>query len=196
MVKISDEAIIEGIKLKSQFVINYLYDNMFPGIKRFVDSYSGNEDDAQDIFQEAIIIVYQKVLEQHLELTSSFKTFFFAICKNLWFRRYSRTPDQRELDASIESEMLIYDDELIKELQIDEDMLKLGLYRKYFLELEEDCQKMLKLYIKKASYEEIAELMGYKNENYAKTRKFLCKEKLKKKITNDPLYQNHFNNEK
>lgn len=195
MKQISDEAIIEGIKLKSQFVINYMYDNMFPTIKKFVENYSGSEEDAQDIFQEAIIVVYHKIADRHLELTSSFKTFFFAICKNLLFKRYSRMVDKTKLENHINSELLVYEGELAEELQIGEDVMKMGLYRKHFLQLEEDCQKMLKLYFKKTSYKEIAEIMGYKNENYAKTRKFLCKEKLRKRIINDPLYQNYFKDE-
>ena len=195
MKQISDEAIIEGIKLKSQYVINYMYDSMFPGLKKFVENYAGNEEDAQDIFQEAIIIVYQKASDRHLELSSSFKTFFFAICKNLMFKRYSRTVDKTELENNLTSDELIYDGELAEELQIGEDVMRMGLYRKHFLQLEEDCQKMLKLYFKKATYQEIAEVMGYKSENYAKTRKFLCKEKLRKRIINDPLYQNFFNDE-
>lgn len=195
MKQISDEAIIEGIKLKSQYVINYMYDSMFPWIRKFVENYSGNEEDAQDIFQEAIIIVYQRTLDRHLELSSSFKTFFFAICKNLMFKRYSRTVDKTGLKDNLTSNALIYDGEIAEELQIDEDVMRMGLYRKHFLELEEDCQKMLRLYFKQASYQEIAEVMGYKNENYAKTRKFMCKEKLRKRIINDPLYQNYINDE-
>ncbi|MCF8309330.1 MAG: sigma-70 family RNA polymerase sigma factor [Bacteroidales bacterium] len=197
MMQISDEAIVEGIKLKSQYVINYMYDSMFPGIKRFVESHSGSEEDAQDIFQEAIIVVYQKVMKHHLELSSSFKTFFLAICKNLMFRRFSRNKmDKTKLDYAVESDMMMYEGELVEELRIDEDMVKMGLYRKHFLELEDDCKEMLKLYIKKASYAEIAEVMGFKNEDYVKTRKFMCKEKLKKRIINDPLYKNYFNDEK
>jgi hypothetical protein len=62
------------------------------------------------------------------------------------------------------------------------------LYQLHFLNLSEDCQKVLQLFLKKISLREIANIMGYKTEKYAKTRKFNCKEELKTRILNDPNY--------
>ena len=55
-----------------------------------------------------------------------------------------------------------------------------------FENLSDDCQKLLKLFLTKMSTKEIAENMGYKSEFYAKTKKYLCKEALKKLVENDP----------
>ena len=55
-----------------------------------------------------------------------------------------------------------------------------------FDNLNEDCQKLLKLFLTKMSAKEIADHMGYKSEFYAKTKKYLCKEALKKMVENDP----------
>ena len=65
---------------------------------------------------------------------------------------------------------------------------KYKLFQQHFLQLGEDCQKILRLFLAKVPLREIAEVMGFKSEKYAKTRKFMCKEKLKNQILNDPKY--------
>lgn len=70
--------------------------------------------------------------------------------------------------------------------QINE--IKRGLIRKYFMQLSNDCQKILKMYSKNFSNKEIAIAMGFKEE-YAKTRKQICKGYLTKKILKDKLYK-------
>lgn len=193
MIQISNEAILEGIKLKSQFVVSYLYEELFPGIEKFVNSNSGSDNDAQDIFQEAIIIIYQKATNGKIELSSSFKAYFFGVCKNLWLKKLTSVGGgEVTLDESNESNELTFDSDLTEELNIDKDVLMMALYQKHFLELSEECQKLMKLSLQKVSYKEIAKVLGLVNENYAKTRKFMCKEKLKKKIVEDPQYINHF----
>jgi hypothetical protein len=42
--------------------------------------------------------------------------------------------------------------------------------------------------MKDVSLRDIASIMGYKTEKYAKTRKYLCKEELKRRIATDPRY--------
>ena len=74
-------------------------------------------------------------------------------------------------------------------------MEKLRLYQQHFLTLSNDCQKILILFMKKMSSKAIAEEMGFKNEKYAKTRKYLCKEELKKRIINDPKCQKFLSND-
>jgi DNA-directed RNA polymerase specialized sigma24 family protein len=46
------------------------------------------------------------------------------------------------------------------------------------------------------SIKEIADIVGYENEDYVKTRRFKCKELLKKNIKKDPQYRKYFYNDK
>ena len=73
----------------------------------------------------------------------------------------------------------------------DAENEKYRLFQKHFLKLSEDCKKILKLFMNKVPLREIAEIMGFKTEKYAKTRKFMCKEKLKNAIFNDPNYKKY-----
>jgi hypothetical protein len=78
---------------------------------------------------------------------------------------------------------------ITKEMHMVENE-KIKIYQKHFLSLGDDCQKVLRLFLRKISLREIAEIMGYKTEKYAKTRKYECKEELKNRILNDPNYLN------
>ncbi|MGB4292846.1 MAG: hypothetical protein WBJ37_08185, partial [Bacteroidales bacterium] len=78
MGKLSDKDIIEGVRRQDEKILNYLYDNYFKLVKNHVIKNNGTEDDASDVFQETIILLYQKICENNLELTSDLRGFFFG----------------------------------------------------------------------------------------------------------------------
>jgi hypothetical protein len=63
------------------------------------------------------------------------------------------------------------------------------LYQVHFLSLPKDCQKLLKMFVQKKTMKEITKALGIKTEKYAKTRKYLCKNLLRKRILKDPKCQ-------
>lgn len=198
MNQISDEAILEGIKLRSQFIVSHLYEELFPVLTKFVQTNSGTEEDAEDIFQEALIVVYQKMSHPGFELTSSFKGFFFGVCRMLWLRKITSSDIDEEtldLDEVFTASALAHEDDIARELKIDADVLMMGLYQKHFLKLNEECQQILRLSMRKVPQKEIAEELKL-TSNYVKTRKFMCKKQLIEKIKNDPQYKNYFEYEK
>lgn len=188
MIRYSDEAIIEGLKLRRDDMIKYVYRELYPVINNLVVSNSGTDEDAEDVFQDALVIVYKKGKDEELVLSSSFKTFFYSVCKNLWLQRLGKLKDIRHTFIEVE-EPVTLPESITKEMYTVEDE-KIKLYQKHFLSLGDDCQKVLRLFLRKISLREIAEIMGYKTEKYAKTRKYDCKEELKKRILNDPNYLN------
>lgn len=84
-------------------------------------------------------------------------------------------------------------DDIMNEINNEEIELH-RLVQLHFLSLNEDCQKILRLFMKDVSLREIGNIMGFKTEKYAKTRKYMCKEELKKRIADDPRCQKFFNN--
>ena len=66
------------------------------------------------------------------------------------------------------------------------EQTKYRIYREHFNAMEKDCQRILLLSLQKFSSKDIADTMGYGSENYAKTKKYNCKERLKKAIMSDP----------
>lgn len=181
----SVEEIIEGIRLQDNAVLQYIYKEYYPTVYHFIIANSGTADDAKDIFQESIIIIYRKLKEEnHFFLNSSFKTFIYSIARHLWLKnlRNLRYEDQKISD---QQKFIELKEEPFK---IENEDLRMSLYQKYFLKLPEDCQKILSLTVRDVPQKEIARILGFKSENYVKKRKHFCKEFLVRKIREDPLY--------
>ena len=185
MSEFSVEEIIDGIRSRDSCVLQYIYKNYYPPIHHFIINNSGSQDDAKDIFQESIIVIYRKVKEQsHFLLSSSFKTFMYSIARNIWLKnlRDRKYEGQKIMDQQKYIELK---DEPFK---ISNEDLKMRLYQKYFKLLPEDCQNILRLSASDIPQKEISEALGFKSENYVKKRKHGCKDKLISMIKEDPQY--------
>ena len=148
--------------------INGLY-GLMPAVKKYILANNGNAEDAQDIFQDSLVILYKKVQAGNLILTVPLKTYLFAINKNCWLqelRRRNKFPLAAEEKESID---MISDDE--PELSIAEAAFSL---------LGEKCRQLLILfYFKKKSFKEIASLLSFSDEKVAKNQKYRCIQKAK-----------------
>lgn len=193
MIHYSDEAILEGLRLRSDYIINFTYREFFPLVRILVSENGGSGEDAEDIFQDGIIILYNKISLNQLVLTSSFKTYMYSVCRNLWLQKLSKRKAIYDKLADVD-EFIDLPKDLFQEASIAEAELH-RIIQIHFLSLPKDCQKVLRLFIKNIPLREIAGIMGFKTENYAKTRKYLCKQDLKKRIADDPRSQKILRNE-
>jgi RNA polymerase sigma factor (sigma-70 family) len=187
MIHYSDEAILEGLRLRSDYIINFIYKEYFPLIKFLVNENGGSGEDAEDVFQDGIIIIYNKISLNELKLSCSFKTYMYSVCRNLWLQKLSKRKAIFDKLTDVE-EFIDLPQDLLKEASIAEAEMH-RIIQIHFLALPDDCQKVLKLFLKNIPLRDIAGIMGFKTENYAKTRKYLCKEELKKRIADDPRSQ-------
>ena len=194
MIHYSDEAILEGLRLRSDYIINFIYKEFFPLIRFLVTENGGADEDAEDIFQDGIIILYNKISLNQLVLTSSFKTYLYSVCRNLWLQKLNKRKSIYDKLTDVE-EFIDLPTDILQETSTAETEMH-RIIQIHFLSLPEDCQKVLKLFIKNIPLREIAGIMGFKTENYAKTRKYLCKEELKKRIADDPRSQKFLKNDK
>jgi RNA polymerase sigma factor (sigma-70 family) len=181
-----DEAILSGLKDQDMFTIKYVYKKFYQPVRHMVTSNSGTDMDAEDIFQDALVVIYKKVREGELKLTCSFNTYLFSICRHLWLQKLTRVKSRTELKDYRNLEGLEDVNEAGTHLEENE---RFNLFRKHLARLSEDDRKMLELFLKKVPLAEIARIMGYNSYDYAKVRKYLVKEKLKNSILNDPEYR-------
>ena len=180
-----DQYYLKGLAAGDVGVVEQIYDQYFRGILHWVSNNSGSREDAEDIFQEAMVVLYQKTRSGSFMLTSSFFTFLFAVCKNLWkkqLRKRSRMsgdiekqPDQEDPDGQILE--MIYERE------------EQTLFRSVFEALDEGCKALLGLFFQGASMQEIMDKLGLSSISYTKKKKFLCKEKLVKGVQKDPRFR-------
>lgn len=188
MIVYSDEQILKGVLRHDSLILQYIYKQYYYKISYFIRKNQGNEDDASDIFQEAIIIIYRKLKENDLIFQkSSFAGYLFSVCRFLWLKQLEKRRIERErLNDTLPFQENLYDENLVELVEKNE---RYGLYQKHFATLSTDCQKLMQLFFEKVSLREIAKIMGYKSEKYAKTRKFKCKEILVKRIKQDTEFK-------
>jgi RNA polymerase sigma factor (sigma-70 family) len=192
---ISDEEIISGIRKKDRRVFEYLYKSYYYEVRGWlIRSLSNDREEAKDVFQDALIAMYLVITKSDFILKCSFKTFLFSVINNnllLKIRNNERgniiKGSNFKKDKQIENidgnaELIFLEDRLISEM-------KMSLFRRKFMELPEDCQKILKRFFDEVALRSIAKALGYKSENYVKKRKYLCKEFLKRKIEEDKYYK-------
>ena len=183
MKEYSAEDIIKGIARRNSRVISHVYDSCYPDIRKLILSNRGNEHDVKDIFQEAMIIIFQKITEQGLIITVKFKTYLYSVCRFLWLQELERRSRKTSGLTSV--------DEISAEKESDNNkqLTEQRIYDGHFIELSNECQRVLNMYFQKVSMEEIAVVMGYKNVQIAKDKKYRCKKSLMTKIHNNPEYK-------
>lgn len=186
MIDYSNLDILNGIRRNDTIVLQYIYKNFYSKINFFIKKNSGDDDDANDIFQEAIIIIFRKLKANELVLDCTFETYLYSVCRFLWLKQLEKRKIEKEkIKDNHDYHEDIYDDGLEKVADLNE---RYRLYQKHFVNLGKDCQKILQLYFDKVPLKNIAQIMGFKSEKYAKKRKFKCKEYLIKSIKQDLEY--------
>ena len=139
-------------------------------IEKLILKQGGQKADAQDIFQEALIIFYRNLEKSKFKLTASCYTYLYAVSRYVWSdlrkKNIKNLPDLpkdiTDLEQQIQKE---------KQYQKAESA---------FLKLGQRCQELLSLfYIKKQRLKAIAEQMQFSSEKIAKNQKYKCLQKAK-----------------
>lgn len=161
------ELLLDNIKAGKKETIESLYKDYYFDIESFVINNSGNREEAKDLFQECMYIIFEYSRKPHRKDIESFSAYFSGIYRNRW---YSHLKKKKREFEKLEGWNQI-------EIADTEDLYYYS-YLKAFEQLGEDCKKVLRYYINAKTTEEIAELINT-SIDYAKRKKYLCKEKLK-----------------
>lgn len=174
----TDQQLVESIKNGDDSAFEILYDKYFSLITSYVKQNNGNNQDAEDIFQETIIVFLQKTKNADFILTSSLSTYLFAISKNLWLKQL------RNSKEVIESQL----DESCDVIEINEDTTGDDETHVYsWLErITKHCQQILKaIFFYDQPIEKLMIKMGWKNKHTAANQKYKCIQQLKKEQKRD-----------
>ena len=173
----NEQALLKGLAQNDSRAVETLYKNHFSMIQHFVTNNNGSFDDARDIFQEAMITLYEKVQLDNFALTCQIKTYLFSICKNLWLKRlqqmgkYSAPLSAQEETISVEEDMDQFEKKDAAFAIMDRALNSLG----------EPCKSLLEgYYLNKKGMQELANQFGYTNADNAKNQKYKCLMRLKK----------------
>lgn len=175
----SDKEILSDLKSEKKAVrdkaLEKVYVKNFPIIQGFIKKNNGNNEDAADIFQNAILIFYKKVCSGNLKLTCSIGTYVYSICRNLWMDELRSKKKNQTLISELEVVEIEEDEQIVDDIDG-----KIDLIAKLMNQIGADCKKMLRLfYFDRLRMKAIAIEMGYANEKVAKNLKGRCIKKLK-----------------
>jgi RNA polymerase sigma factor (sigma-70 family) len=177
---------LEAIRSGDKKSLTQLYQYIMPSIVKLVVRYGGTEEHAKDLFQDAILILYKKLQYSEITLTSSFSTFFIAVCRNLWANHMKKKSNNH---VTFSDEVKLMHDDQPDWYELEEQSLQIRMLYKAFSKLGDDCRQLLELFFLKIPMEEIMVRLKYNSYEYVRRRKFMCKNKLIELIKNDPFYK-------
>jgi RNA polymerase sigma factor (sigma-70 family) len=177
MQHISDNILIDRIRKEDNASFDELYRSCFPLIANYVRQNSGSHTDAEDIFQESIIVLLQKVRQPDFILTSALKTYLFAISKNLWLKRLR---DNKLISIANDLEPYITDTNAC-DLEIEREISEIEKLKGWLDRITENCQRILKaIFFHQEPMESLIKKMGWKNNHTAANQKYKCIEQVKR----------------
>ena len=175
---LNDKTLIRRIQENDRTVLGVVYAKFRKMVISHIKNHGGSNEEAEDIYQESIIVFWQNVSSGKFELTAKISTYLVAVAKNKWMvelrkRKFNITEDPPENTQN--------DDPLILDEMIEnEDSEKI---RTALDQIQPVCKKLLILfYFEERGMEEIAQILQFANPNVAKSKKYQCKDALKKML--------------
>lgn len=172
-----EKALLEGLAANDTNAIEKIYRENYAVIQAFIVKNNGYADDARDVFQEAMIVLFEKVKAGNFVLSCQIKTYLYSVARRLWLKKLQK---QSRYNPSIEvlHEAVAVEDEMELHDKRNEDF---NLMEKALGKIGEPCKSLLEsFYLDKKSMPEIAAAFGYTNAENAKTQKYKCLVRLKK----------------
>ncbi len=185
----SDNQLFRMFCSRGKEAVNKIYHDFYILIKFMVVKNSGVAQDAEDVFQEGLLVLLSYCGKTTFSLNAPFKNFFYTVCKNIWLKKLRKN---RRLEITFVD---VWESVDLKGAVKAEEAAGLTIERlvllwKYMNRLPEHEQKTLRLfYLEEKSLKEIAEIMGFSDEVSARVQKFKYVRHLRKLIREDPDYE-------
>jgi len=173
----NDQDILKGILAGDGRALEAIYRLYYPSISHMILQNNGSSEEAQDIFQEAIIVLYDKVSQGTFELNSKLKTYLYAVSRRLWLKQINHARFGNT-DISHYEDLLSSEEDIDKhqEIEVQFEQMEQAIDK-----LGEPCKTIIHdFYILNHSMQDICEKFGYTNTDNAKTQKYKCLQRLKK----------------
>lgn len=168
----TDQNLLEEIrKGNREKPLSILYKD-FGKVKSNIISSGGNKEIAQEIFNDALMLLVEKVEDPKFELTSKLTTYLYGIARFLWMNELRKQNKTQSVEWSetliLTQEDLGYDFEKEEKLQAVERIID---------QLKAKCKQIFELfYYQKQSMKVVADKLNFKSVNSAKTQKHKCME--------------------
>ena len=164
--------LIIGLAVGDSSAFDELYENEYPKIRDYVIQNSGSIADAQDVFQDGVVVLLEKVKTPEFEFTCKVGTYLYSCCRNLWLKQLRKT--NREINSEYYEIYDVEDVSLLEEPENHHEKLAPILAK-----ISESCLKLFQaFYYECKTWETIAQEFGYNTINSAKNQKYKCLKKI------------------
>lgn len=173
----SEKKLLQGLAQNDKKAAETIYKENYNMVQSLIVNNNGSIDDARDIFQEAIIVLYENAKSETFTLSCQIKTYLYSVARRLWLKRllqlkkYGGEVDNMGEIVDVEDEVEVHEQRNVEFHVMDKALMNLG----------EPCKTLLEAYyMQKKSMVEIAGSFGYTNADNAKNQKYKCLMRLKK----------------
>lgn len=171
-----EKALLEGLANNERKAIETIYKNNYNMVQSLVIANNGSADDAKDIFQEAMVVLFEKARSGTFELNCLLKTYVYSVCRRLWLKKLLL--QNRFVLTDVEDERIAVEEDVEAHERKDREF---GMMEQAMSVLGEPCKSLLEAYyLQKRNMQEIADSFGYTNADNAKNQKYKCLMRLKK----------------
>ncbi len=152
-----------------------LYKKVFPSVARFVARKGGDLALAEDIFQDAMILYFEKVVSDQIGEQHNPPAYILGISRNLFFQHCKKNKPSLDLESL--GEFTITPVEDASPLPDRHRLLD------YLTTAGKKCLDLLQaFYYFKSPMKEIAKEFGYRSERSATVQKYKCLEKVRETV--------------
>jgi RNA polymerase sigma factor (sigma-70 family) len=178
-----EQALLKRLAANDSEAAKIIYQDNFKMVQAYVLNNNGSFDDARDIFQEAMIVLYEHAKNDQFVLTAQISTYVYSVARRLWLKRLQQMKRYATPVESIGETVAVDEDlETHEKNNADMQMMESALQK-----LGEPCKSLIEAYyMKKKGMLEIAEQFGYTNADNAKNQKYKCLVRLKKIFFTQP----------
>ena len=174
----TDQQFLQGLREGDSEVLSALYKRYYNIVLKLVVNNSGSSDEAADIYQESIIVLFENSEKPGFELKCQLQTYLYSVAKRLWLKQLKRKGRTYLMKEEEESYIVDVTEDLSLHQKKELDFERI---EKSLVELGEPCAGLIRdFYVLQLSMEEIAEKFGYTNSDNAKNQKYKCLQRLKK----------------
>lgn len=169
---LNDKSMINAIKNGDRNALAYLYKTYFTMVKHFIIQNSGSDDEAEDLYQEGVLTVYENIVNDKFSLQSNttLKTYIYSVCRNKWLYELRK---KNKLPVRLNESNEFITDNLLEEET--EEMPYNNMLNKALEQIGNKCKEIIKdFYYNKMTMEQIAQKNNFISANVAKSSKERC----------------------
>lgn len=173
----NETLLLKGLAKNDRKAIETIYRENYNLVQALVIKNNGTAEDAKDVFQEAMIVLYEKARTDSFSLNCQLGTFIYSVCRRIWLKRLMHQ-NRFMIAEEGEVELVNVEDDVEEQDRRNEEFT---IMEKAVNSLGEPCKSLLiAFYLQKRNMQEISLSFGYTNADNAKTQKYKCLMRLKK----------------